>query len=283
MERHHEKRRDMARSILPSTNRKPARNAITRTKRAHRRAIRHDLSVLGRPHLAATPIGIDDPSGDGWDERVDLRRYPSAEIRDTVRWRRGGDKLNHFIRWAIASTAGLPVDDRLSHLRSIVGSRLIGDHAMSHLERERALRPPHAHLWCHWCRHQIEIEERGAREEAELEVLRALLLEIAGEAGGLAGLNRHMKTCDVHRYHDRCLETACVKRCLAGAHDIDRFLVDVDRSGWDRWRVIVPAADWDRWRLDGPERLPGRRFHTYLKGLRDAAAPDHNRTEEVDR
>ena len=121
----------MARSILPSKYHSPGK-LITKTKRANRHAIRRELRSL-----------VTDPSrqGDEWDELMDLRAYPDQEIGQLVQWRRGGDKIRHFERWAIAITNELPHEDRLSHMRAILPEGLIGDHAMSHLSERPELNP----------------------------------------------------------------------------------------------------------------------------------------------
>ncbi|TNE86584.1 MAG: hypothetical protein EP330_22885 [Deltaproteobacteria bacterium] len=125
-----EKRREMARSILPSTSRSAAKNKA-RIRRANRRKTRQALKQWLRDELP---------------ERVDLR----AEDRHLTRWvvqsRRGADKVNPFIRWATAVTAGLPVEDRLSAVRGMLPRGLIGEHALSHLAWTEHFRPPHAHL-----------------------------------------------------------------------------------------------------------------------------------------
>jgi hypothetical protein len=77
------KDRDMARSILPSKNREPARAAKARIKRAARRRARHACNGLAN---------LDRYRRDDWDARLDLRAYPDAEIHWMVRWRRAGDK-----------------------------------------------------------------------------------------------------------------------------------------------------------------------------------------------
>lgn len=131
------KRRDMARSILPSRYRSPGA-LITKAKRSNRRSIRQELRSL------TTDAGR---QGDKWDELMDVRAYPDIEIRRLVFWRRGGDKLRHFERWAVAITADLPHEDRLSHMRSILPAGLIGDHAMSHLRLLPELNPAPPQYW----------------------------------------------------------------------------------------------------------------------------------------
>lgn len=111
-----DKLRDMVRSILPSKNREAARAAKALTNRAHRRGVhahlRHD---------------------DG--ERVDLTR-PASQW-ENVWQRRGGDKLNHFMRWCERITAGMTAEEALDHVRALLPRTLVGDHAYGHWERHR--------------------------------------------------------------------------------------------------------------------------------------------------
>ena len=111
-----DKLRDMVRSILPSKNREAARAAKALTNRVHRRGVRVHLHHDDR-------------------DRVDLTR--AASQSSNVQWRRGGDKLNHFIRWCEQITAGMTTDDALSYVRAILPRTLVGDHAYGHWERHR--------------------------------------------------------------------------------------------------------------------------------------------------
>ncbi len=259
MERHPEKRRDMARSILSSKNREAARAALAQVKRANRRAIAHELGRYAGQRVAIDDVaeGLED-----WDEWSDLRRYPYIEIDANVRWRRDGDKLNHFIRWAIATTADVPIDDRLSQLRWILPGSLIGHHAMTHLARERQLRRLQEHEWRRVrVRPSVQRSQQKARLAEQFDVLRELLVEIVNTPGGLADLNRVMKICDTHTRHDRCIEEGCIKRCLAGLHDVDPFLRDLHAASTPLYKMQRSCG-----------RLPARRFRTYLTCLREAAS-----------
>lgn len=113
-----EKRREMARSILPSTARKSARvNKRINNKRA-RAKVRAEL----RRCL------FDEEYAD----EADLFYEPSWSY--IVRDRQEADKLNHFMRWAEAITQDIPRDDRLKYVRGLLPDGLIGWHAVSHLE-----------------------------------------------------------------------------------------------------------------------------------------------------
>ncbi|MCO4745256.1 MAG: hypothetical protein KC912_10750 [Proteobacteria bacterium] len=78
-------------------------------------------------------------------EKVDLRREDREAIRQVVWRRRAADKLNPFIRWAKARTANLPVESRISRMRSVLPDGLIGEHAVSHLEWDAHFRVGHVH------------------------------------------------------------------------------------------------------------------------------------------
>ena len=265
MQRHHEKRRDMARSILPARSRERARTDLAVTRRAHRRAVAQELRDL---------IGVADPAGDGkasyeeWDERHQVGRTADAEIRVLMGRRRGSDKVNHFIRWSIAVTAELPIEDRLPHLRRTLPDGLVGRHAMSHLQYEAELRPAQDHDRRYlepragWAARQRA--RRQAQREAELDVIRGLMRAVLDTGGELARFNRVMKTCDLHLDGAACGAAGCVRRCLTGVHDIDTFVEEVAQLAPDQGR---------RWSVpEGPNGLPARRLAHWLTALRLASA-----------
>ena len=268
MERHHEKRRDMARSILPSRYRGAGRGLV-QARRAHRHAIAQELRVLAAPGRLTR--GWEDEVIERWDEAHDLRRTIDHEIRDLVEWRRAGDKLNPFIRWAIATTADLPVDDRLTALRATLPDGLIGDHAMSHLQRVPALRPAHDHDRSSWRvrRAVLADEQKAARAQAYRD-LRTILRDVVHAPGGLRDLNAVMKGCDRHVQRRSCEEAGCVRRCLAGIHDVEAFIRDVSRhpdlDPFDSGGFVPPRI----WSWEAPRLLPHRRFAAYLAALRAA-------------
>lgn len=256
MERHSEKRRDMARSILPSKNREAARAALNHTKRGHRHAIHQELAAF---RGVARQLGVDDP--DDWDEHVDLGSYPDAEIGVAVRWRRRGDKVNHFIRWAIATTADVPIEDRLTTLSAMLDDGLIGRHAMTHLADEPQLSPPREHDARRRWREQRQArrDQEAAGRAMAFDHLTRLLHDTVCAPGGLASLNRAMKTCDQHQHRSNC--DGCRRRCLAGLHDIDAFVRDV-----------AAIERLDRTERDGPAGLPRRALRRWLQDLAIAVA-----------
>jgi hypothetical protein len=210
-----DKDRDMARSILPSRNREPARAAKAHIKRAARRRCRQACGALAQ--LGAY-------GGEDWDARLDLRAYPDAEIRIIVRLRRAGDKLNHFERWAIARTRNLPIDDRLGAMTAVLPGGLIGDHALSHLRQLREINPAAPQFW--W-NPQLRAAER---ERAQADLCRRIgrAVRILVEHGGHNELNAAIKRTSVGQV------PRPPRRLLAGVHDIDDFVLTitaVDRGG----------------------------------------------------
>jgi hypothetical protein len=217
-----DKRRDMARSILPSTDRAPGRG-ITAVKRANRRATARRLRA---------------PGVDDWDDEldaVDPCAYPDRDIGRYVQQRRYADKLNHFQRWAVAVTRDLPREDRLSALAAGLPRGLVGDHALSHLRALPELRSGPPPVW--QVRHEAwwaAVAARKAREERAAERRRALLVALLAEPEGHRSLNAAMKTaaCDCPGHGERP-----PRRTLAGVHDVDAFLADV--ASCHAWRAAL--------------------------------------------
>jgi hypothetical protein len=91
------KRRQMARSILPSRARKEARARLRLIHRAYRRRVAQRLDA-DRRRLGTVDV----------DELFDLgesTRSPDRAVREVVLDRRLADTLNHFERWAVQSPA----------------------------------------------------------------------------------------------------------------------------------------------------------------------------------
>jgi hypothetical protein len=194
------KRRQMARSILPSRARKDARADLRLVHRSHRRAVAQKL----RANTRITGIDPDDLFDLG-----DQTRYPNHKIRVIVLNRRFADTLNHFERWAVAATRHLPVQDRLPVLRSWLPDGLIGAHAESHLLLLPAIHPPAEHD-PHWYALTCSIEHE--RDVTRAALHRALDTGLHGE------LNHQLR----HVYGERL---------LLGIHDVDAFINQVVRCG----------------------------------------------------
>lgn len=120
------KPKEMMRSILPSK----ARNWASHKKRNAHRANRRSVNVL----LSEYDLDDDDDSEFITEMNcADTKRV--REIRYVVRERRGADKINHFIRWAIEKTKHLD-DIREKYYRFVSNIGGCGDvirrHAVSH-------------------------------------------------------------------------------------------------------------------------------------------------------
>jgi hypothetical protein len=206
------KRRDIARSVLPSTARKAARRKLAAVKRKNRRAVRSDLRSIGRPRRAEPVVAEYDGAP------FNPAAYPDAEINRTVRRRRDADKLGPVFRWAKATTRDLPLEDRLPAIRTVLADNLAGRHALSHLEWDDHFRIPDGCLtW--W-----DIRRRRPVDRIDL---RAIALQVL-EEGDHAELNRQMKA-RPNRDGDVPI--------LHGRHDVDAFVAMVDRSYV--WRGVL--------------------------------------------
>lgn len=234
MRNHDEKARDMARSVLPSTRRRGARQGRAHARsreRSHLRAALRDLASCDDP---------DDYEGDlTWEAR--------REIGWMVEDRRTGDKVAPLMRWAERKLvtdpelAAASFDERTTHFRGLLPDGLIGRHALFHLRwvlddevpwwrRQRATRPgPRPTL----------------REKVEAIVL----------AGRHGELNRRIRHASARYYvkrvwvpprrlvdddhpapglllagHWTTVHEPVQARFLRGAHDIDAFVKEGDPS-----------------------------------------------------
>ena len=101
------KLRTMIRSILPSRAR-----GTTFAKTIENRYVRRKVRLALRTG----------------DEKADPRR--NSYHSDTVRWRRGADKLNHFMRWCEELTKGMTKQEALDYVRTLLPRNLIGDQSL---------------------------------------------------------------------------------------------------------------------------------------------------------
>ena len=179
-----DKLRDMIRSVLPSTKRETARLIKAAESRRVRRSVRSDLRS---------------------DSLDNLRR--NADQSENVSWRRAGDKLNHFMRWCEAITAGMDTQEALDRVRALLPRDVIGDHAYSHWERHRR---------CH-CRKWIGIAEFTRRNDQSIfDSMRFRLRRaLAVDPTLHTRLNAEIK----HRKLQ-----AEPRRLLMGNHDVDAFI-----------------------------------------------------------
>ncbi|MFT3713373.1 MAG: hypothetical protein QM817_37430 [Archangium sp.] len=197
-----DKPKDMARSILPSTWR-GAWKKRAGLHRGERHASRQSLRLLSR-----------DP--ESWDEGgLDFGDEEAAELSVMVRRRRAWDKLKHFERWAVERTKDLAVEDRLSHLRSLLPSGLIGQHAMVHLRDRSELKVPAEHDRRRW----RYVRPRPLLDAGLISVVLRQVLEVHG---GVRALHRALKS--ARREAVGGVRLSVPFRSLAGAHDVNAFV-----------------------------------------------------------
>jgi len=182
------KRLEMARSVLPSTSRQHAREALAAVRRTSRRAIARDL----RRYTGAAEDATDRYDHDG----LDLARYPNDEIKEIVCDRRSADKLGSFQRWAVETTRHLPVEDRLDAMRDVMPRNLIGRHAVSHLRWMDEFRWAEQDTWWRRGWYWSGPSTRDVLESAVRELLtagrhRELNAVMKTSADGFAGDARH--------------------------------------------------------------------------------------------
>jgi len=223
------KRRDIARSVLPSTRQRAARRAKASAHRASRR------SVAQRARSTDSQLSPVEDAGITRRERIDIRHI--------VQWRRRGDKLGPLLRWGRATTRMMPIDDRLPYLRGTFDDNLIGRHAISHLRWDPA----------------VSGQARPVRARPQPIITADDLTETCGRllADGQHGaLNRAIKLAapDAQPY-----------RLLLGAHDVDTFVAHLLAHGIaqdPRWKrapeppevVVVRAWAGHDPRARGPPR-----------------------------
>lgn len=208
------KRRQMARSILPSIAANGSRHTRALIHRSYRRSVNQHLAGLSR---CTDPAEVD---------LGDLTRYPQHRIREMVRDRRAADKLNHFERWAVRSTMDIPVQNRLSHLRSVLPDGLIGDHAVSHLRWIDKIVPPAEHDW------RYRRSGRYPQRPDPVPVLAARLRTLV-ETGGHAQLNRMIRKTSPYVW-DESTQSVVFPRTLAGVHDVEELALAVIRRAGGR-------------------------------------------------
>jgi hypothetical protein len=201
-----EKLLTMIRSILPST----APHRARLSKRSENRSVRREVRVA---------LHNDDPET----TRRDVRRDSDHSV--AVMWRRGADKLNHFMRWCESLTEGMSRQEKLDYVRGILPRNVIGDHAYSHWETH--LRPHHGLYG-----NDVSYRERQRRSaQSAYDSLRChvrRLLEVQPEV--LGELNAAIK---------RGKEAREPRRLLFGIHDVDAFARDLLKSDHAKERAVV--------------------------------------------
>jgi hypothetical protein len=199
-----DKRRDMARSVLPSTKRRRAAVGLARVRRHHRRSVHQQLARLSGFVEVSTLLEFDL----GADER-----FPNHLVHVEVLERRSYDKVASLIRWAVASTGHIRLEDRLSHLAATLPANLIGAHAVSHLAHQEALAVDRPDRWVYLLDHRHPLDDSAALGE----LLRRVL-----EDGRHRALNALLKG------------AAEPMRPLLGIHDVESFVEEALMSS-DLW------------------------------------------------
>ncbi len=241
MRNHNEKARDMARSVLPSTARKGARQTrahIHGRERARLRAELHALRSIGQE--------ADDFEGD-------LAWTAKRDIKEMVNDRRGADKVGSLIAWAERVVERDPAltsanwNDRAVYFGKLLPPGLIGNHAIFHLRW--ALDDRGRYRWTGACQRQVDTPpssvemvqaivaagrhgelNRRIRSSVSSMVVRSVRLpaeRIIDDENPAPGRLVPARWVDERRRRD--------VRFLAGAHDIEAF---VKNANWDVIKVV---------------------------------------------
>ena len=267
------KRRDIARSVLPSSARTSARKALQQLRRSDRRRTASALRPL-RDLRVEPETGCSCPSTETADaasptpvvavldvscRMCDLAvpNYPLGQHLYEIWLRRAHDKVSPLIRWAETEIAGMERDEARAHLAAILPDDLIGDHAMSHLEWALpSLRD--------WPRHDDELTDCG--EPTTVDALRSVGAW-AIESRQHSQLNEVVRRAlDPHRRseHDarrtvplawRWRAYAPRGRRLLGLHDLDDWATDVSAAAEPDLRASVWWDD-ERHRLQAKALAP---------------------------
>lgn len=235
------KKRDMARSILPSTKKDGQKDR----RRVHKKARTAERALMG--------CAWEDGDADLDFDTVEHTR--SHDTRNMVDERRYKDKVGPFSRWAERVTMNLPKQNRLSHLRSLVPDSLIGEHAVSHVEWKDHFNVEHAANTRTYFRppvtDSVESEVAWVREQ------------LVNDPLFHGRLNRSLKK--VHRtahlyWADGRREAVgpTVPRTLQGLHDVAAFVADLHFAQLSDVKVVRGNYD--------------ERFHARISYGKDAGA-----------
>ena len=260
-----DKHRDIARSILPTKNRRVARDELARARRRNRHHVADELRGLSR-ELSGDP--------DRWlDHEGDPFATADREVNQVRRARRSADKLSHFERWAVMRTRDVPIADRLSFIRSVLPDGIIGEHAMTHLDHIPALAGRLDRRW------SIDWERNRTRRHAEQ-------VDVRGRCrAGLHDAIDHGDHRELNLALRRRTEAAgLVVAPIAGTDDVERILSELGpaelgehgRAAWGvlrntldevvpDWRRLDPRPD----PVDGPWKpaVSGSRRQSWATGL----------------
>lgn len=240
MRNHHEKTRDMARSVLPSSRRKSARSNLASLKRRHRRRVRqtlHDWRFEDNAYDYEGFANTDTNRATHYDDMItyivdDRRNYDKLSI---VHW---AERLSH------TKLRGMPQDQLYYWFKKNLPDNLIGRHALSHIEQTV---DPIGYTSRHggytygrevvyedgrW--RYITWQEVQRRRKVETQAgFASKLYEIAATNGAHRRFNRALRRNDVTEHAGRyrhepetytCEYCSPKTRIFEGIHDIDEFL-----------------------------------------------------------
>lgn len=231
-----DKRRDMARSVLASTKRRRASAGLASVRRRYRRSVHQQLARLSGP-LDVSAVLEFDLGGDS--------RYPNHLIHDEILDRRSYDKVAPLIRWAVASTAHIRLEDRMSHVAAMLPANLIGAHAVSHLAHHEELAVDKPHRWVYPVQHRHPLDDcaalgdllRRVLEEGHHRALNALLKGAAEPMRPLLGVHH------VERFVEEALASPELWKRATRSHvprDLLFVLRQLDRLGYENLGI----EDW---------------------------------------
>jgi hypothetical protein len=241
MRNHNEKIRDMARSVLPSSARKGARDNKAIIKHKNRHKVRQALREWRHE--------IDPYDYEGFADHDYIYGYAGDQnIKMAVNDRRGADKLS-VVHWAerlcATKLADLCEEERLEYFRKVMPDNLIGRHALGHIADKVAPTVRYLHsryasgslngmildggVW-----RDMTSEERQAQREAQARVERQFVInklyEILATHGAHARFNDALRR-EHSRIHAFCATKPCFRcqrepvkvRLFEGEHDIQHF------------------------------------------------------------
>jgi hypothetical protein len=152
-----DKPRDIARSVLPSTRRKSARDdkrAYHSKHRAAQRRVNHQIERSLAVFDDEGNISHDPDLFDDFEERTVYDGYNAATKDDGISWddmneivasRRNGDKLGPLLSWARATHARTmsgpewTVFDKIAYFKAVLPDTLQGRHALGHIKTDLGL------------------------------------------------------------------------------------------------------------------------------------------------
>lgn len=228
------KRRDMSRSVLPSTARRRARGELSAVRRADRHQMAaklHAAVVDGCRCEISDECAVCDPHVE----------FGVTDMLEAVNTRRAFDKVAPLRRWAAAQVDGVDgVDERRAMLSEILPAGVIGEHAMTHVHDivgdNRML------LWdARRERRRQEFERQMAAERAWLEAFAMFALE----SGRVAQVHQFLRAFAQEYVH----ETVADDNMWAVSYDSDFFreLYAIPAGKVRAFRKLVDVTDVQAW------------------------------------